>query len=200
MALSGVPEPPGVLKIGGFAAALLVLFCSSKDKGLPPMMLCVHSPPWDTRGPEWCAFARVWVPVGRPPSPIGVPGLQGLHIGTISKGSDPHYRYGGPADVRSRPNRSPGRRRSETCSASPHLRRGAPLAHRPAGPGRGLPAGLFYEGASLRDLCRLSGQAQSTLSRHLLDLADRNRKGEPGLKLETNGTRPRNSAAKNYTA
>jgi DNA-binding MarR family transcriptional regulator len=41
----------------------------------------------------------------------------------------------------------------------------------------------LYEGASLRDLCRLSGQAQSTLSRHLLDLADRNRKGGPGLKL-----------------
>jgi DNA-binding MarR family transcriptional regulator len=41
----------------------------------------------------------------------------------------------------------------------------------------------LYEGASLKDLCRLSGQAQSTLSRHLLDLADRNRKGEPGLKL-----------------
>jgi DNA-binding MarR family transcriptional regulator len=41
----------------------------------------------------------------------------------------------------------------------------------------------LYEGASLKDLCRLSGAAQSTLSRHLLDLADRNRKGEPGLKL-----------------
>ena len=41
----------------------------------------------------------------------------------------------------------------------------------------------LYEGASLKDLCKLSGQAQSTLSRHLLDLADRNRKGEPGLKL-----------------
>jgi DNA-binding MarR family transcriptional regulator len=41
----------------------------------------------------------------------------------------------------------------------------------------------LYEGASLKDLCRLSGQAQSTLSRHLLDLADRNRRGEPGLKL-----------------
>ena len=41
----------------------------------------------------------------------------------------------------------------------------------------------LYEGASLKDLCKLSGQAQSTLSRHLLDLADRNRKREPGLKL-----------------
>ena len=41
----------------------------------------------------------------------------------------------------------------------------------------------LYEGASLKDLCRLSGQAQSTLSRHLLDLGDHNRKGGPGLKL-----------------
>jgi DNA-binding MarR family transcriptional regulator len=41
----------------------------------------------------------------------------------------------------------------------------------------------LYEGASLKDLCRLSGQAQSTLSRHLLDLGNRNRKGGPGLKL-----------------
>jgi DNA-binding MarR family transcriptional regulator len=41
----------------------------------------------------------------------------------------------------------------------------------------------LYEGASLKDLCDLSGQAQSTLSRHLLDLGERNRRGEPGLKL-----------------
>jgi DNA-binding MarR family transcriptional regulator len=41
----------------------------------------------------------------------------------------------------------------------------------------------LYEGASLKDLCDLSGQAQSTLSRHLLDLGERNRKREPGLKL-----------------
>ena len=41
----------------------------------------------------------------------------------------------------------------------------------------------LYEGASLKDLCDLSGQAQSTLSRHLLDLGERNRKKEPGLKL-----------------
>jgi DNA-binding MarR family transcriptional regulator len=42
----------------------------------------------------------------------------------------------------------------------------------------------LYEGASLRDLCALSGQAQSTLSRHLLDLGERNyRRKTPGLNL-----------------
>ena len=39
------------------------------------------------------------------------------------------------------------------------------------------------EGASLRELCEISGQPQSTMSRHLLDLGDKNRKGEPGMKL-----------------
>jgi DNA-binding MarR family transcriptional regulator len=39
------------------------------------------------------------------------------------------------------------------------------------------------EGCSLRDIVELSGKPQSTVSRHLLDLGDRNRKGEPGLGL-----------------
>jgi DNA-binding MarR family transcriptional regulator len=56
----------------------------------------------------------------------------------------------------------------------------------------------LYEGASLKDLCRLSGQAQSTLSRHLLDLADRNRKGEPGLKLVAWRHPPENLRLKEY--
>ena len=41
----------------------------------------------------------------------------------------------------------------------------------------------LHEGASLRELCQLSGQPQSTLSRHLLDLGQFDRKMEPGLKL-----------------
>ena len=42
---------------------------------------------------------------------------------------------------------------------------------------------VLHEGASLRDLCEISGQPQSTLSRHLLDLGHRNRHMEPGLGL-----------------
>jgi DNA-binding MarR family transcriptional regulator len=56
----------------------------------------------------------------------------------------------------------------------------------------------LYEGASLKDLCRLSGQAQSTLSRHLLDLADRNRKGGPGLKLVAWRRAPEEERRKEY--
>jgi DNA-binding MarR family transcriptional regulator len=39
------------------------------------------------------------------------------------------------------------------------------------------------EGCSLRDIVELSGKPQSTVSRHLLDLGERNRKMEPGLGL-----------------
>ena len=39
------------------------------------------------------------------------------------------------------------------------------------------------EGCSLRDIVELSGKPQSTMSRHLLDLGERNRKMEPGLGL-----------------
>jgi DNA-binding MarR family transcriptional regulator len=56
----------------------------------------------------------------------------------------------------------------------------------------------LYEGASLKDLCQLSGQAQSTLSRHLLDLADRNRQGGPGLKLVGWRHPPENLRRKEY--
>jgi hypothetical protein len=56
----------------------------------------------------------------------------------------------------------------------------------------------LYEGASLKDLCRLSGQAQSTLSRHLLDLGDRDRRGDPGLKLVGWRHPPENLRLKEY--
>jgi DNA-binding MarR family transcriptional regulator len=56
----------------------------------------------------------------------------------------------------------------------------------------------LYEGASLKDLCRLSGQAQSTLSRHLLDLGDHNRKGGPGLKLVAWRRPPEEERRKEY--
>jgi DNA-binding MarR family transcriptional regulator len=39
------------------------------------------------------------------------------------------------------------------------------------------------EGKSLRELCQLSGVAQSTMSRHLLDLGERNRRFGEGLGL-----------------
>jgi DNA-binding MarR family transcriptional regulator len=42
---------------------------------------------------------------------------------------------------------------------------------------------VLHEGKSLKDLCQISGQAQSTLSRHLLDLGEHNRSREPGLGL-----------------
>ena len=42
---------------------------------------------------------------------------------------------------------------------------------------------VLHEGKSLRELCEISGQPQSTLSRHLLDLGQRNRHMEPGLGL-----------------
>ncbi len=41
----------------------------------------------------------------------------------------------------------------------------------------------LYEGASLTDLCRISGQPQSTMSRNLLDLGPRARNEQPGLGL-----------------
>ena len=42
---------------------------------------------------------------------------------------------------------------------------------------------VLHEGKSLKDLCQISGQPQSTLSRHLLDLGERNRTMGPGLGL-----------------
>jgi DNA-binding MarR family transcriptional regulator len=42
---------------------------------------------------------------------------------------------------------------------------------------------VLHEGKSLKDLCQMSGQPQSTLSRHLLDLGEHNRLREPGLGL-----------------
>jgi DNA-binding MarR family transcriptional regulator len=46
------------------------------------------------------------------------------------------------------------------------------------------------EGKSLRELCELSGVAQSTMSRHLLDLSIRNRRMGPGLGLVKGETDP----------
>jgi DNA-binding MarR family transcriptional regulator len=39
------------------------------------------------------------------------------------------------------------------------------------------------EGKSLREYCHLTGVAQSTMSRHLLDLGERNRQKQPGFCL-----------------
>jgi DNA-binding MarR family transcriptional regulator len=41
----------------------------------------------------------------------------------------------------------------------------------------------LYEGRSMRDYKELAGVQQSTMSRHLLDLGERNRKKEPGFGL-----------------
>jgi DNA-binding MarR family transcriptional regulator len=46
------------------------------------------------------------------------------------------------------------------------------------------------EGKSLRELCELSDTAQSTMSRHLLDLGERNRRLGPGLGLVIGKTDP----------
>ena len=46
------------------------------------------------------------------------------------------------------------------------------------------------EGKSLRELCDLSGVAQSTMSRHLLDLGERNRRFGEGLGLVRGETDP----------
>lgn len=40
-----------------------------------------------------------------------------------------------------------------------------------------------YEGRSLKEYCDLAGVAQSTMSRHLLDLGERNRQKQPGFML-----------------
>jgi DNA-binding MarR family transcriptional regulator len=42
---------------------------------------------------------------------------------------------------------------------------------------------VLHEGKSLKDLCQISGQPQSTLSRHLLDLGEHTRRRERGLGL-----------------
>jgi DNA-binding MarR family transcriptional regulator len=54
------------------------------------------------------------------------------------------------------------------------------------------------EGKSLRELCAISGQPQSTMSRHLLDLGDRNRRMEPGLGLVEWRLHPRELRRKQY--
>jgi DNA-binding MarR family transcriptional regulator len=59
-------------------------------------------------------------------------------------------------------------------------------AHEPQIPASMIEAFLLValnEGCSLRDIVELSGKPQSTVSRHLLDLGERNRKMEPGLGL-----------------
>lgn len=55
------------------------------------------------------------------------------------------------------------------------------------------------EGLSLTDLCDLAGVAQSTMSRHLLDLGERNRLREPGLGLLVGKTDLQDSRRKRYT-
>jgi DNA-binding MarR family transcriptional regulator len=54
------------------------------------------------------------------------------------------------------------------------------------------------EGKSLRELCAIAGQPQSTMNRHLLDLGDRNRRMEPGLGLVEWRLHPRELRRKQY--
>lgn len=54
------------------------------------------------------------------------------------------------------------------------------------------------EGCSLRDIVELSGKPQSTMSRHLLDLGERNRRMEPGLGLVAWRTCPSELRRKEY--
>jgi DNA-binding MarR family transcriptional regulator len=55
------------------------------------------------------------------------------------------------------------------------------------------------ESCSLRDIVELSGKPQSTVSRHLLDLGERNRKMEPGLGLVAWRIAPDELRRKEYT-
>jgi DNA-binding MarR family transcriptional regulator len=55
------------------------------------------------------------------------------------------------------------------------------------------------EGKSLRELCDLSGVAQSTMSRHLLDLGERNRRFGEGLGLVRGDHDPMELRRKQYT-
>jgi len=70
-----------------------------------------------------------------------------------------------------------------------------------------IPAGMIEaflrvaldEGTSLRDVVEKSGKPQSTVSRHLLDLGDRDRKGDPGLGLVVWRISPQELRRKEYT-
>ena len=57
----------------------------------------------------------------------------------------------------------------------------------------------IHEGCSLTDLMKRSGWVQSTLSRHLLDLGERNRFKEPGLGLVISRKDPMNLRKNIYT-
>lgn len=54
------------------------------------------------------------------------------------------------------------------------------------------------EGKSLRELCDITGASQSTMSRQLLDLGERNRHLEPGLGLVKSKVDPMELRRKQY--
>jgi DNA-binding MarR family transcriptional regulator len=76
------------------------------------------------------------------------------------------------------------------------------LDHFDAAPASMIEAFLLVamnEGCSLKDVVEMSGKPQSTVSRHLLDLGDRNRQGEPGLGLVAWRIAPDELRRKEYT-
>lgn len=58
---------------------------------------------------------------------------------------------------------------------------------------------MLNEGTSLVELCRITGFAQSTMSRHLLDLGMKNRMGEPGHGLVEGKIDPHELRRKMFT-
>lgn len=56
-----------------------------------------------------------------------------------------------------------------------------------------------YEGRSLREYCDLAGVKQSTMSRHLLDLGERNRQKGPGFHLVEQRSDPQDLRRNVYT-
>jgi hypothetical protein len=76
-------------------------------------------------------------------------------------------------------------------------------AHEPQIPASMIEAFLLValnEGCSLRDIVELSGKPQSTISRHILDLGERNRRMGPGLGLVAWRIAPTNCAARSTRA
>ena len=55
------------------------------------------------------------------------------------------------------------------------------------------------EGKSVGELATIAGAKQSTMSRHLLDLGDRNRQGQEGFGLVTRGIDPTELRRTQYT-
>jgi DNA-binding MarR family transcriptional regulator len=56
----------------------------------------------------------------------------------------------------------------------------------------------LHEGASVKDICKLSGQTQSTASRNLMDLGEVDSKLQPGLGLVYSRPNPTNRRLNQY--